>query len=185
MTALPVGRPRDEELTEKVLNATYQLLTEQLYSDISLVKIAETTGVSRKALYSRWNNKSELIIEAFNLFNPPQVPQVSESIRTQLIDYIEQSLVIIVQNFALFREVLADIQHHPKTLSFFEENFSLPRQAIYREMLQKGVEQGEFSASLNIPLVVESLSAIFRQRILLNKEINREFIKSVVELLIL
>ncbi|QLD32303.1 TetR/AcrR family transcriptional regulator [Mannheimia varigena] len=184
MTETIVGRPRDDGLTEKALNATYQLLTERPYSEISLVKIAETAGVSRKALYSRWNSKSELIIEAFNLFNPPKMPQLENNIRTQLIDYIEQSLVVIVQNFALFREVLADIQHQPKTLIFFEENFSLPRQTIYCQILQKGVERGEFSVYPNIPLAVEALSAIFRQRILLNKEINREFIESVVDLLI-
>ncbi|STY62578.1 TetR/AcrR family transcriptional regulator [Mannheimia haemolytica] len=184
MTTAPVGRPRDEELTEKVLATTYQMLAEQEYAEISLVKIAERAGVSRKALYSRWSNKCELVIEAFNLFNPPTLPPLQTSIKAKLLAYIEQSVAVINQNSALFRNVLADILAQPKSFEFFETAFSLPRQQVYQHLIQQGIENGEFEANTDIPLVSECLSAIFRQRILQEKKIDIVFIEKVVEMLL-
>lgn len=184
MTTLPVGRPRNEALTENVLNATYRLLSDHRYADISLVKIAETAGVSRKALYSRWQNKCELIIDAFNLFHPPAMPERTGSVKNQLIDYIEQSMSIFNQDIVLFRDVLADILQQPATLAFFEQAFSRPRQTCFREMLQAGIENGEFPPNLDLSLTIECLNAVFRQKILLAEKIERPFIQTLVEFLL-
>ncbi|QIM67327.1 hypothetical protein A4G16_08065 [Mannheimia granulomatis] len=180
----PLGRPRDEELTAKVLKATYELLSKHHYHEISLVKVAEVAGVSRKALYSRWQNKIELVVEAFNFFNPPEMPDLQGSVKQQLLDYLEQSVAVSNQNPTLFGDILADILGSPQAQAFFDKAYTQPRWKIYSQILEKGVEQGEFSADMNIPLVVESLSAIFRSRILQQKTIEKSFINEVVTLLV-
>lgn len=179
-----LGRPRDEELTAKVLRATYELLSEHGYHEISLVKVAEVSGVSRKALYSRWQNKIELVVEAFNFFNPPKIPVLQGSVKQQLIDYIEQAAVASNQNPSLFGDILADILNSPTSHAFFDEAYSQPRWHICHQILEKGIAQGEFSAEMNVPLVIESLSAIFRNRILQRKVIEKPFISEIVELLL-
>lgn len=179
-----LGRPRDEELTAKVLKATYELLSEHGYHEISLVKVAEVARVSRKALYSRWQNKIELVVEAFNFFNPPQIPVLQGSVKQQLIDYIEQAVAVSNQNPTLFGDILADILSSPQSQPFFDDAYTQPRWHIYRQILEKGIEQGEFSAEMNVPLVIESLSAIFRNRILQHQAIEKHFISEVVSLFI-
>lgn len=181
---IPLGRPRDEELTGKVLKATYELLSEHGYREISLVKVADVAGVSRKALYSRWHNKIELVVEAFSFFNPPKIPILQGSIKQQLIDYIEQAVEISNRNPILFGDILADILSSPQSHPFFDKAYTEPRWHIYRQILEKGIEQGEFSVEMNVPLVIESLSAILRNRILQRKIIEKTFISEVVELLI-
>lgn len=183
MTTAPVGRPRDEELTEKVLSTVHQLLQQNRYEDLSLVKIAEIAGVSRKALYSRWQHKCELAMDAFNLFHPPQLPEKNDNRRTQLIDYLEQLLQNINQNIPLYRAILADIQQHESSREKFEQQYQQQRRELPYHILQAGIQEGEF-AEMDIEFVLDCLRAIQLQQILQSKPVERVFIEKMVALLI-
>lgn len=184
MTLVQAGRPKDEALTQKILSTTYELFSQHSYADISLVKITEAAGVSRKALYSRWNNKAELLIEAFSLFHPPSIPPCTTDYKTQLIDYLEQSTIAFNQNITLFRDVLIDILQHPNTLEFYEQAFSQAHQQAVMQILENGIRQGEFKTALNCPLICECLRAVLQNKILRAEKTERAEIETLVAFLL-
>lgn len=184
MILVQAGRPKDEALTQKILSTTYALFSQHNYADISLVKIAETAGVSRKALYSRWHNKAELLIDAFSLFHPPSLPPRHTNSKTQLIDYLEKSTMAFNQNITLFRDVLIDILQHPDTLDFYEQTFAQASQQAVMQILENGIKQGEFNTALNCSLVCECLRAVLQNSILRAEQMTRADIEVLVTFLL-
>ncbi|TFV55220.1 TetR/AcrR family transcriptional regulator [Mycobacterium sp. PS03-16] len=59
-----LGSKRDPSIDAAVLAAARRLLVERGYAATSIDLIATTAGVSRPAIYRRWNSKAELIHEA-------------------------------------------------------------------------------------------------------------------------
>lgn len=60
----PKGRPLDEGLTGKILDAALRLTAEHGFRDMRLSDVAAEVGTSKQALYRRWATKSHLIADA-------------------------------------------------------------------------------------------------------------------------
>jgi AcrR family transcriptional regulator len=58
------GSRRDPSIDAAVLSATRRLLIDKGYSATTIDLIATTAGVSRPAVYRRWNSKAQLVHEA-------------------------------------------------------------------------------------------------------------------------
>jgi AcrR family transcriptional regulator len=58
------GRPRDERLSEAILEATLALLAERGYDGLTIEAVARRAGVSRPTIYARWRTLSDLALEA-------------------------------------------------------------------------------------------------------------------------
>jgi AcrR family transcriptional regulator len=78
------GSRRDPSIDAAVLAATRRLLIERGYAATTIDLIATTAGVSRPAVYRRWNSKAQLVHEA--LFpdlgpDPPEGDFIAEITR--------------------------------------------------------------------------------------------------------
>ena len=69
------GSRRDPAIDDAVLAATRTLLVERGYSATTIDLIAATAGVSRPAVYRRWNSKAQLVHEAVFPDLGPQSPE--------------------------------------------------------------------------------------------------------------
>jgi AcrR family transcriptional regulator len=58
------GRPREERVTEAVLSAVLELVTEQGMAAVTMDAVAARAGVSKPAIYRRWPAKHDLVIAA-------------------------------------------------------------------------------------------------------------------------
>jgi AcrR family transcriptional regulator len=56
-----LGRPRDQSIDARVLDATRALLRERGFEDTTIRAIAETSGVHASAIYRRWRSRTEII----------------------------------------------------------------------------------------------------------------------------
>ena len=61
------GRPRDPGVDEAIILATLELLDERGYVGLSLAEVALRAGVSRTALYRRWDSKAQLVVDCSGL----------------------------------------------------------------------------------------------------------------------
>ena len=59
------GRPRDPQMEERVFRAALDLYGEAGWAGFNLTKIAAEAGVGKSSLYSRWNDRDELLHHAF------------------------------------------------------------------------------------------------------------------------
>ena len=58
------GRPRDDTVDEAIIDATLELLAEVGMAGLSIEGIVARAGVSKAALYRRWDSKETLVIDA-------------------------------------------------------------------------------------------------------------------------
>jgi len=84
------GRPRDPSVDEAIIAATLELLDEQGYAGLSLAEVALRAGVSRTALYRRWDSKAQLVVEAMVSRVPAGGPLDTGSTRGDLLAYTQQ-----------------------------------------------------------------------------------------------
>jgi AcrR family transcriptional regulator len=62
--SLQLGRPRDQSIDIRVLDATRLLLKDRGFDETTIRAIAETSGVHASAIYRRWRSRTEIIEEA-------------------------------------------------------------------------------------------------------------------------
>lgn len=58
------GRPRDPDMDQAILAATIGLLAEVGYVRLTVAEVARRAGVGKPAIYRRWAQKSQLVVEA-------------------------------------------------------------------------------------------------------------------------
>ena len=68
------GRPRDESIDERALEATRNLLLEAGWDGTSVRAVAVRSGTSRSALQRRWPTKAHLVLEAVLGASPDLAP---------------------------------------------------------------------------------------------------------------
>src|SRR5215212_4661180 len=87
-TAVSKGRPRDEAIDRKVLEATSELLGELGFAETTIQAIARRAGVGPSAIYRRWPTRIELIEQAiFPGFDDVSVTPTGD-IRADLESYV-------------------------------------------------------------------------------------------------
>lgn len=69
-----LGRPRNPELDDAAMRTAIQLIVDEGYPAITMERVAARASVSRAALYRRWPNKVELVVDAIQSFARPQGP---------------------------------------------------------------------------------------------------------------
>jgi len=71
-TAAPrlVGRPRDDELTSRILDAAKREIAENGVEQFSVRGVARTAGVSRPTVARRWPDSNDLLRDALGLTRP-------------------------------------------------------------------------------------------------------------------
>ena len=62
-------------LTAAAMKAAIALISEGGYPSLTMGSIAERAVVSRAALYRRWPNKLELVVDAVEAFGPHRAPR--------------------------------------------------------------------------------------------------------------
>jgi AcrR family transcriptional regulator len=83
------GRPRDEELTGRLLHGALDLVAEQGLSRLNADALVARTGSGRSGLYRRWSDMSSLVADA--LTQEPLVPVAADtgSLRGDLLALFE------------------------------------------------------------------------------------------------
>ena len=91
------GRPRDPGVDQAILVATIQLLSEVGYTRVTVAEVARRAGVSKPAIYRRWSQKSQLVVEAMVTQMPTRVPPDTGSTADDLLSLTEQLITTMTQ----------------------------------------------------------------------------------------
>jgi AcrR family transcriptional regulator len=188
-TNLPVatGRPRSEKSREAILTATNELLDEVGFDKLSIEGIAARAGVGKATIYRWWSTKGTLAIEAFLDAVAPQIafPESQSAIADLKTQLPKVAQIYRGKTGRVLREIIALGQSDPETKRLFVEGYLEPRRSAAKEVLRRGVAQGEFGEGLDLDAVVDALyGPIFHRMLTGHAPLSDAFVAALVEIVL-
>ncbi len=179
-----LGRPRSEETKKAILNAAYELLSEHGFNAVTIEGIAARAGVSKATIYKWWPGKAAVVLDGY--FEATQlVMQVPDT------GFVREDLVIQVYNLASFitgdqgkmiTELIGAGQFDSNIAEEYRTRFFLPRRALSKKILERGINRGELKDDFDLELGIDILFAPLFYRLMITKEpLDSEYIKDLVD----
>jgi AcrR family transcriptional regulator len=145
------GRPRDERASQAILQAALGQLLERGYGGMSMEGVAKAAGVGKPAIYRRYANKAELLAAAIRSILPeldvPDTGSTREDIHTITAQARPMTAGPIGQ---LVGVVLAEEKRQPDLMAAFREQIVMPRRAMSKAILRRGIERGDVRPDLDV-----------------------------------
>ncbi|MEV8312807.1 TetR/AcrR family transcriptional regulator [Streptomyces sp. NPDC059900] len=150
------GRPRSEAVERSIVEGVLKLIEDgEPLAEISIERIARTAGVGKATIYRRWSGKEELFVDILRGLDdpPPELP--GESMRGDIIVCLEHLRMrgVNLRSSALLHNVFAQMKSLPKLWEAYHSTVVEPQRRVMREVLRRGVENGELRADVDIVLV--------------------------------
>ncbi len=182
-TARPRGRPRDEKARTAVLEATWELLQTASLRDLTIVAVAEASGVSKPTIYKWWASKGALAVDAFLNFS---LPQIRFRDKETVAEAIEAQVLALVRLYRgptgrIVADLIAEGRSDTDALEAFRELFLARRRAVARELLEQGIARGELAADLDVEVALDLVYGPIYYRLLVgHQRLTDRFARSVV-----
>ncbi|MBI1376875.1 MAG: TetR family transcriptional regulator [Frankiales bacterium] len=149
------GRPRDERVDTAILEATLALLGEVGPTALSVEEVAARAGVGKATIYRRFAAKEDLVIAALASVDDAATAEVPDG-------HVRDVLVAMVtawwrqkdsQTGQLFPRVLAHAKSNPAMFCSYYDQVVEPRRAVYRTVIQRGIDRGELRADTDVDML--------------------------------
>lgn len=149
------GRPRSEQVEDAILDAAINLLSQGVsYDGLSIEQIASTAGVGKAAIYRRWANKEALVLATLRrtFHSTPRTSPRGVSVREDLIDLMRQMRhnILHSEEGAAFAVLIQTLTNNVALMHRYQEAVIEPRREQYREVLRRGVADGELRPDLDV-----------------------------------
>jgi AcrR family transcriptional regulator len=151
--AQPRYRRRKEDRPQEITEAAFATFAEKGYAAARVEEVAKRAGVSKGLLYLYFKTKEELFKAVVRSVVIPRVDALVSEIdntglsterfvRGPVLDFMKQipgSPVSVV-----IRLMIAEAPKHPDLVDFYWEKVVSRGMQAFRELLERGVENGEF-----------------------------------------
>jgi AcrR family transcriptional regulator len=160
------GRPRDGACDRAIEAAALDLLVEQGFAGLSIEGVAARAGVAKTTVYRRWDNKADLVIDAFLRSGGDQLASPDTgSVRRDLVEMLHGFLDMVQTRGDLVQALVAEQRRHPVLAETFRAAFLRNRQAAVREVLARGVARGEIAPDADMGLLADVGAALIWYRL--------------------
>ncbi|MGA8595846.1 MAG: TetR/AcrR family transcriptional regulator [Bryobacteraceae bacterium] len=151
-------RQRSPEAHQKVLDAAFQLFSERGIDRASMDAIAETSGVSKATIYKHWADKEALLLEVLvHLCGLNERPRFdSGDTRADLVAALayHPPREREDKHRQLMRHLIAYSAHNPTFGKTWRAMAIEPARQELRQILARGIENGQLVPDLNQELAV-------------------------------
>jgi AcrR family transcriptional regulator len=153
------GRPRSAQADEAILDAVLDLLGAGLSAAaLSIEAVAAKAGVGKATIYRRWPNKEALLVDAVATMKGPLPTPAGQSVRDDLIMLVTAARSRPAERYGKVTAcLLPDLVRDPSLYDTYQAVVE-PRREIMRQVLQRGVAEGELRADLDVELTLLMLS---------------------------
>jgi AcrR family transcriptional regulator len=179
----PLGRPRNPELHNAAMRAAIDLIVEDGYPALTMDRVAARASVSRAALYRRWPNKVELVVDAIESLAATEGPLPDTGrLHSDVVEFLHTLLRNRRADVEAYEALIAAAAGDPelghrcrdKLLSRFSDSF--------RTIVARSVDRGELPANTDIELFADVVPALALYRAqTTGKHLDEEFIDRVAE----
>ncbi len=151
------GRPRDEVVRNRILEAALEVLQEVGYANATTDAIAERAGASKATIYRWWTNKSAVVMEALRRQITREAPFPDTGDLRQDIHEQLQNFVHFLEGWRgrVFKAFVAAAQSDPVFADSFRSDWVLPRRAEAKEILQKHKDRGALKQGVDLEVLLD------------------------------
>ncbi len=154
------GRPRSARVDEAIIQAVVDLLTAGTTAEaLSIEAVAARAGVGKATIYRRWPNKDALLIDAVASLKGP-LPQITgESVRADLVTLLRPvGRGGSGHAAAVLPCLISELNRSPQLHQCYQRVIE-PRRELMRDVLRRGIVDGELRADLDVEAVMAMLVA--------------------------
>lgn len=177
------GRPRNEQATQRVLQAALDAAYSGGAQFATVERISRETGIAKSTIYRRWPNASAIIMDAF-------IEEINPLIQYQNEGSITEIFVNTIISFAnslkgkrgkLLTELFGLAQFDCELKAAFLERWIEPRRREGVKVLQNAVSTGHLEPDIDPQLILDLLyGAVYYRLGVSFKEIDNEFAEKLV-----
>jgi AcrR family transcriptional regulator len=155
-----VGRPRDPDMDQTILRATIELLSEVGYPRLTVSEVARRAGVSKPAIYRRWSQKSQLVVEAMVTQVRPGKDADSGSAADDLVALTGQLIGVLTLTplGRVLPGLVAEMAADPVLAASYRDLIIRPNLQHWRAAVERGIASGELSAETDVDFVLNTLA---------------------------
>jgi AcrR family transcriptional regulator len=166
--------------------ATHTLLEEAGFGKLSIEGIAARAGVGKATIYRWWPGKGVLAMEAFLAAVEPTIAFPSGD--SAWADLSEQVHVLAKvyqgKTGQILREMIGSGLFDAETMQLFVEGYLNPRRSAARQVLERGVAQGEFRRGVDQNMVIDAIyGPIFHRMLVGHEPFDASFIDALLGLI--
>jgi AcrR family transcriptional regulator len=181
------GRPRDQAMDGAILLAAIQLLAEVGYSRVTVAEVARRAGVSKPAIYRRWAQKSQLVVEAMVTQMPTRVPPDTGSTSGDLLALTQQLIATLTKTplGRVLPGLVAEMAADPVLAASYRGLIIEPTRMLWRAAVEAGIARGDLAAGTDVEFVLDALAGPLYVRILITGDpIEPDYARAGVDLVL-
>ena len=171
--------------TNKVLEATADLLSEVGFRGLTIDLVSKRSGVARSTIYRHWKTVPELTRDAFDFaIGPTPEPQETGDIRADLISLyrgVAKSLKRSVWGKLL--PALIEASHNDPDFKGLLMEMTRERREPAKQLLLRAVKRGDLAADANVEWMLDALAGPLYHRLLITGQSveSRSLITTLVD----
>ncbi|MET0767257.1 MAG: TetR/AcrR family transcriptional regulator [Aeromicrobium sp.] len=157
MAAIPMGRPRDVGVDDRVHRAALDIYGEKGWSGFSIEAVARRAQVGKASIYLRWSAKADLLVSAF------------EGVQTHFADIDEGSVRADLVELAMLNYEMNSGPHGDAMLRLTAEAHHIPELAARwdrlrtdqilaaRSIVRRAIDRGELPTGTSVTLLLDAI----------------------------
>ena len=146
------------DITAAIRNAVMNELAEVGYGRLSIEAVARRAGVGKTAIYRRWSNKLEMVLEIVSAVAERSVPMPdtgSFAGDLQLLMFIVSKALQHRIASQIIPDLMAEAARNPKIAETLQRALRTHQQAVGDKIVGQAVTRGELPAGTNADLAVD------------------------------
>ncbi|WP_126976172.1 TetR/AcrR family transcriptional regulator [Frigidibacter oleivorans] len=140
----PTGSRRNPRVSEAILDAAREILTERGAAGFSMEAVAQRAGAGKPTIYRWWPTRADLLMDVYEREKLVSVvPAQSDDPNDDLLRYTVNLWQFWSTHTAgqAFRGLIAEAQSSPAAMTALRDRFLPPRLSTIREMLGRILSQ--------------------------------------------
>jgi AcrR family transcriptional regulator len=154
---------------EAIIVATLQLLAERGYADLTVADVARRAGVSKPALYRRWSDKAQLVVEAMVSRLPSSPVPNTGNTRDDLLAFTDQLVATFTRTPAggVLPGLVAALAADPVLAANYRELLVEPLRRRMRVAVLRGIDRGDLRHDTDVEFALDALTGPLYVRLLI------------------
>ena len=174
-------------MDQTILRATIELLSEVGFVRVTVADVARRAGVSKPAIYRRWSQKSQLVVEAMVTQMRPGKDSESGSAADDLLALTEQllSLLTLTPFGRVLPGLVAEMAADAALAASYRDLIIKPNQRQWRAAVERGIASGELSPETDVDLVLNTLAGpLYFSLLITGDPIDPGYARAAVDLVL-
>jgi AcrR family transcriptional regulator len=179
-----VGRPRDEEREQAILDAAVELLAEVGYDRMSMDAVAGRARASKATIYRRWPGKAELVAAAMHgrVAPPPALLADTGSLRGDLVAAVSAMCRSLQgADGGLMCGLATAVRGDDDLARVLGSQLLDDKRAMLQPLMDRAVARGELPPGTDATVIIEVAPSVTLLRQLTAQPLDDVFVEHLVD----